>query len=195
VATDDQKPVEYVRRLYDDVRGWYQNADTKAQVVLTIDGAFLAFLTGAIFVKPADLKLIVGAFSWWTWLFLTLMAWCLLASVMSAIHCLWSRIYSQKKLQEFIDSAQSTSGKSVQYSPKTLWFFQMVANLEEDRFRATLEAVDSAFEISAMASQIQILSGNVRTKHRAVNVGFVLAATTLIFFFFAGLSYMMRNAI
>ena len=168
MSTDSEKSVEYARRLYDDVRSWYDNADTKAQVVLAIDGAFLAFLTGAIFSKPGDLKEVVGSFSTWTWSLLALMTLCLLASVISAICCLWSRTYSAKELQEFVEAAQCAKGDSAQYAPKAMWFFQMVANLEERRFRATLEAVNGLFEIEAMASQIQILSKNVRTKHHAL---------------------------
>lgn len=185
-----ENPVEYVRRLYDDVRRWYDNADTKAQIVLAIDGAFLAFLTGAIFAKPGDLRAIVGSFSSLTWSLLALMVLCLIASVISAIWCLWSRIYSVRKLREFIADAQRAKAGPAQFAPKVMWFFQMVANLEQSQFRASLEAVDVSFEIEAMASEIQILSRNVRTKHRAVNAGFVLSATTLIVFFFAGLSYM-----
>ncbi len=193
MRTDSERPVEYARRLYDDVRSWYNNADSKAQVVLAIDGAFLAFLTGAIFAKPSDLKAVVGMFSTWTWSLLALMTLCLMASVISAICCLWSRTYSAEELQELVEAAQHPEGDSAQYAPKEMWFFQMVASLEERRFRATLEAVNGPFEIEAMASQIQVLSKNVRTKHRAVNAGFVLAATTLILFFFAGLSYLARS--
>lgn len=185
---------EYVRRLYDDVRGWYDNADSKAQVVVAIDGAFLAFLTGAIFAKPSDLRDVVGSFSIWTWFLLTLMTLCLCASVICAIWCLWSRIYSKDRLQQFVHAAQQGMGESAHYVPKTMWFFQMVATLDEKRLRTTLHAVDGPFEIDAMASQIHILSGNVRTKHRLVNAGFVLAAATLILFFFAGLSYLVRSA-
>jgi hypothetical protein len=184
--------VEYARRLYDDVRDWYDNADSKAQVVLAIDGAFMAFLTGAIFAKPGDLREIVGSFSVWTWSLLALMTLCLMASVSSAIYCLWSRIYSAGQLQELVEAAQRAKGDSDQYAPKWMWFFQMVANLEEKRFHTTLEAVDGPFETEAMAAQIQILSRNVRTKHRAVNAGFVLAAMTLVLFFLAGLSYLAR---
>jgi hypothetical protein len=54
-------------------------------------------------------------------------------------------------------------------------------------------AIDGPFEIETMAAHIQILSKNVRTKHRAVNAGFVLAAMTLVLFFFAGLSYLARS--
>lgn len=32
-------------RLFEDVRGWYDNADSKAQILLALDGAFLTFLT------------------------------------------------------------------------------------------------------------------------------------------------------
>ncbi|HWM92337.1 MAG TPA: hypothetical protein VN493_16350 [Thermoanaerobaculia bacterium] len=190
MSTDSDKPIEYARRLYDDVRSWYDNADSKAQVVLAIDGAFLAFLTGAIFKEPSDLKAVFGEFSVWTWSLLALMTLCLMASVISAIYCLWSRIYSAEELQKLVEAAQGGNSHPAQYSPQTMWFFQMVANLEEKRFRTTLEAVNDLFEIEAMASQIQIIAKNVRTKHHAVNAGFVLAAATLILFFFAGLSYL-----
>ena len=36
--------IAYSRRLYDDVLGWYRSADAKAQVVIRLDGAFLAFI-------------------------------------------------------------------------------------------------------------------------------------------------------
>jgi hypothetical protein len=52
--------------------------------------------------------------------------------------------------------------------------------------------VDAAFEIEVLASQVLILSGTVRKKHRAANVGFSLAAATLILFFLAGISYLLE---
>lgn len=190
----DDVTVAYARRLYDDVRGWYSNADTKAQVVLAMDAAFVAFVTSAIFGKaPSELKAILGLSYWWTWLWLALMTICLLGSMMNAILCLWSRIYSAEQLRLFVDDAQRTSGTSERYSPKVMWFFQMVSELDKDLFLSTLASVDKRFETEVLASQIRILATNVRNKHRAVNRGFVLAAATLVFFFFAGLSYVARN--
>jgi len=167
-------------------------APIQAQVVLAIDGAFLAFLTSAIFSKPDDLKSIIRCFSGLTWFLLALMAVCLLASVASAIYCLWSRIYSAARLGEVIASAQPEMQRQDIYAPQTVWFFQMLATLDPKRFHATLEGIDDRFEIEALGAQIQILSGNVRDKHRAVNLGFVFAAATMILFFFAGLSYMAQ---
>jgi hypothetical protein len=74
-----------------------------------------------------------------------------------------------------------------------MWFFQMVAALDVDAFRRRLAQADDEFEVEAMASQIHILSGKVRTKHRAVNLGFLFAATTPCLFLFAGISYALKS--
>jgi hypothetical protein len=76
-----------------------------------------------------------------------------------------------------------------------MWFFQMVAALDVDAFRQRLAQADDEFEIDAMASQIHILSGNVRAKHRAANLGFLFAATTLCLFLFAGISYALKGVL
>lgn len=186
-----EKPsIEYARRLYDDVRRWYDSADTKAQVILALDGAFLTFLTSAIFGATE----LTGSFATLTWLLLAAMTVCLVVSMASAIYCLWPRIYSNAGLGEFVETAEREKGRSGLAAPETMWFFQMIAGLEKKPFRTTLESVDESFEMKAMASQIWILSGHVHKKHLAVNVGFVLAATTLILFLLAGLSHLCRLA-
>jgi len=191
MPNDSNPAVGYVRRLYDDVLGWYRSADTKAQVVLGIDSAFVAFLTSAIFAKPVDLKQIVAGFSSWTSMFLVLMLITLLLSISAAIHCLWSRIYSKAELSKIV---QASGGDTASvYEPRIIWFFQMVAALDVAAFRRTLEQMDSPREVAAMASQIYILSGNVQRKHRAANLGFLFAAATLILFLAAGISYALRN--
>ncbi len=185
--------VEYTRRLYDDVRTWYSNADTKAQVVLAIDGGFLAFLTNAIFAKPEDLKAIVALFSSVTWMLLILTTLSLVLSIISAIVCLWSRVYSPRQLRALVEATSRGEPATIHYVPQLMWFFQIVGCLDQARFRRTLEEFDASAEIKAMASQIHILGNNVRAKHRAVNAGFLLAATTLILFLASGLSYLAET--
>jgi hypothetical protein len=188
------RAVDYARRLYDDVLGWYRSADTKAQIVLGIDGAFVAFLTSGIFKKPEELKPIiaVAVLSPWTWLLLCAMVVSLLASILAAIVCLWSRTYSRAELSKTLSAAMKTVSGQKTYDRKTLWFFQFVAILDMDVFRRDLAHADEEFEIEVMASQIQALAGNVRKKHRAANVGFLFAAVTLSLFLFAGISYVVE---
>ena len=187
--------VEYTRRLYDDVRAWYQSADSKAQVALGIDGAFLAFLTSGLFSKPADLRTLVASFSPWTWFFLGLMTLTMLGSIAAAMYCLWSRIYTEAQVQQLVEQARKLSQDQEVYKPTVMWFFQMVGALDPKTFRQTLAKVDLDFEIDAMASEIQILSRNVRKKHGAANVGFLLAAVTLSLFLAAGISYGIKNVL
>jgi hypothetical protein len=171
------------------VLGWYHSAETKAQLVIGIDGAFAAFLTSGIFQKPEDLKGIVAAFSSTTWILIGLMSACLIVSLAAAIFCLWSRIYSESRLQRVITKACKRDPGGNRYAANVMWFFQFVAAIEDDCFRRTLEAADEDFELKAMQAQIPILSSHVRLKHQAANIGFLFSSFTLVLFLLAGLSY------
>lgn len=188
-------PIEYSRRLYDEVRNWYQSADSKAQVALGIDGAFLAFLSSGMFAKPADLKQVVVSFSFWTWSLLVLLILTLLGSIVAAMHCIRSRIESEAKLRKLVNSEQALDRDQGRYSPNLMWFFQMVGVLDPEYFRKTLAKVDLEFELDALAVEIQILSRNVTEKHRAANRALLLAVVTLLLFLAAGISYGIRNTI
>src|SRR5687768_15294422 len=89
----------YIRTLFDHVIEWYKNADTKAQVLLTLDGAFLAFLINPIFQNPDTLASVVAKFGTTTWVFLALTCVSLTVSIASALTCLWSRLYSGDELE------------------------------------------------------------------------------------------------
>jgi hypothetical protein len=182
---------EYARRLYDDVLGWYHNADAKAQVVLGLDGAFLAFVTAAVFQKPDDLTTLTAKFLPLTWRLLGLMATTLVASMAAAIYCLWSRVYFRPTSVVHSIRAKSEPRTPNVYPSAVMWFFQFIAVLDPPMLRRTLMHADAGFEIDALASQISILSENVRRKHLAVNIGFVLAVVTLLLFAGAAASYVV----
>ena len=75
------------------------------------------------------------------------------------------------------------------YPAGAMWFFQLVAGLDEEMFRQTLFSVNARFEIEALSSQIAVLSKNVRRKHIAANIGFALGVATLLLFAGAATSY------
>ncbi len=189
MSGEESSAVAYVRRLYDNVLEWYRSADNKAQVVLGLDGAFLAFLAGAAFAKPDDLRVVVHGFTAVTWFLLAVMTVCLLGSIAAAIHCLQSRLLTRSQLAQLVSAEDRAVGNLRPYRPAQSWFFQILAPLDRERLERTLRNVDSAFEIEALSSQIHVLSQNVEQKHRAVNAGFLLAAITLTLFLLAGASY------
>lgn len=187
----DMTAVEYARRLYDDVLGWYHSADAKAQVVLGLDGAFLAFVAAAAFQKPIDLTGLTAKFSPWTWGLLDLMAATLALSITSAIYCLWSRVYFRPAAAVDRIRAKSDGENTTEYPPGVMWFFQFISVLDRAVFRKTLVGVNASFEIEALASQIIALADNVRKKHLAANLGFAFAVVTLFLFAAAAASYVI----
>jgi hypothetical protein len=83
---------EYLRRLHDDVLSWYRTADTKAQLILTLDGIFITIVSANILVKPDELQARKESFGPVTWSLLGLAAAAMVCSVASAVVCLHSRL-------------------------------------------------------------------------------------------------------
>ena len=190
--TTTSEAVDYSRRLLDLVINWYNNADSKAQVILTLDGVFLTFITSSILASPDDLGKIIGRFGLDTWLFLILMCLCLVGSIVSALVCLLSRIFLLSERDRILRRERAQVKTAEKYSPNVMLFFQSVSWLDHDKFQEQLKTIDTDFEVAALASQIYHLSKRVTTKHKAVNYGFVFAGATLVFFLAVGISYVAR---
>jgi hypothetical protein len=184
------EPLDYSRRLYESVIDWYKNADSKAQIILTLDGAFLTFITSSIFKSPDELSKITQRFTFYTWLFLVLMCLCLVGSIIIALMCLWSRVFISAKRDEVLLLEKEKIKGSERYSPSLMLFFKTISWLDHDKFQAQLIGVDKEFEIKALASQSYLLSKRVYVKHLLINAGFILAAASLMFFLAGGISYL-----
>lgn len=182
--------LDYARRLFERIIDWYKTADSKAQIILTLDGAFLTFLTTSVFKNPDELSRIIQRFNSATWLFLALMSVCLIGSIISALMCLWSRVWLSSKRDAVLVREKARLEEAEKYSPNVMLFFKTISWLNHDKFQAQLAEVDVKFEIKALASQSFLLSQRVNTKHLLVNLGFVLAGASLIFFLAGGISYL-----
>lgn len=193
MAEPKQSPsIEYARSLYADVLAWYHNADTKAQVILTLDGVFLGFLTSTIFSSRAELEAIVARFDRATWTYLGLMCISLVASIVSTVVALWSRLYRPGTITDMFEHAGVVVDDEATYVASTTWFFQHVSRLQAGPLARRLRAIDETFEIDARAAQIVALSKNVAKKHWAVDAGFVFFSLSLILFLAAAVSYLQR---
>jgi hypothetical protein len=183
--------LEYARRLFEDVTTWYQNADTKAEVILTIDGVFLAFLTSSLFAEST--AAILNTVTPLTWVWLVLMSLSLTGSIVSALAGLWSRLHTPTAADKSLEDLHVRVEDGSTYAPESMWFFQRVRRLDERQFQARLQTVDEAFEIQVLAHEIHALSTNVEKKHRWVDRGFVLAGASLVLFLAAGASHVVGH--
>ena len=159
----------------------------KSQVLLTIDGAFLAFLTASIFKAPGDLRPILMKFGIETWILLGLMAFSLIASVGCALLALWSRGVIWRRRSRAGTTPPASPG------PESMAFFEDIRWLDHEGFRRALHRTDQRFEIDALGSSIFVLASNVSKKHRWVDLGFALTAATLLLFLAAAISYLSRT--
>ena len=184
--------LEYSRRVFNSVLEWYKNADSKAQIILTIDGIFLAFITNSIFIEQDKLLKILSKFGGETWLLLALMCLTLAGSILSSILCLWSRVYREDELDEILKNSGVDIKRSETYKPQFMFFFQFISRLQAEQMADKLSAVDEKYEIEALAHETRILSENVMKKHKWVNRGFGLAGLSLLFFLSVGVSYIVR---
>jgi hypothetical protein len=188
-TSDFSDALDYSRRLLERVIDWYKNADLKAQIILTINGAFLTFLTSSIFKNPEELIKVTQRFGALTWVFLILMCVCLVGSIISALLCLFSRILLFSKRDEVLVQAKERINLPQNYEPELMLFFETISWLDHRKFQSQLLTIDREFEIKALASQSYLLSRRVYVKHWLINIGFVLSGGSLIFFLASGISY------
>ena len=172
---------------------WYRNADSKAQIILTLDGALITFLTSSLFKRAEDLSAVTRNVTTVTWVLLIAMCACLAGSIVSALTCLWSRVFLGLKRDSVLGKERRyiQEGENV-YSPNVMFFFKTICWLEHDRFQERLEQVDEEFHIRAVGSQAYLLAKRVYRKHVLVNAGFVLAGASLILFMASGISYLVH---
>lgn len=173
--------VEYARRLYENILGWYAAADTKAQVILGANGTFLTVLAGLLLGKPDDTKSVVDELGVAGWTCAGIFVASVTGAIASAVLCLHSQLLSQERIREIFASHSVAGGDVARvYDPSVLWFFQLVAHLGEERFERQLARVGPLDEIEALGDQSIELAKRVVRKHRWLNFGFALTGLALV---------------
>ena len=192
--TADGSGVEYTRRLYANVLAWYDNADRKAQLILTANGGFLTVLVGFALSRPLEVRQTVDVFGPETWLFVGLTAGGIVASFVSAALALWSRLLSASARDGIFARHGVKLGDPTTYDPSVVWYFQLVRHLDESALERRLQRFSPQDEIDAMVDQIIQLAKRVHEKHLWVNIGFVAMTVGLSCLVATAASYAIRLA-
>jgi hypothetical protein len=190
---DDQITREHLRDLGADLRYWYNSAETKAQLVLTVNGLFTTFLTSSILGSPSTVAQTTGAFGPETWALLAAMATCQVLAILSAVTCLRSRGLSRRKLEQQLAQHGVDPDRPSTYAPElSAFFFFYITALKPRHFTAWISDADREFTTRALASEIVDFSPYVLAKHRWINRAFLLTGLTLALFLATGASYLIR---
>ena len=179
----------YIRRVYASTREWYAVAETKAQLLLTVNGAFVTILYGVLFGKLGDIRAVTARFGPETWTFFGVAVAALMSALACAAGCLWS--FHGRAKEEFAYLGVNPDDPAT-YRPEVLWYFGHLARLRLDAVVETLRKADQNFEAETLSYNVVDLSVKVLRKHRLANVGWALTALSLIALIAAGTSFFVR---
>ena len=187
-----QKPqgLDYVKQLYDDRRAWYQDVQSRAQLILTIDGIAIAFLTGTLLTKASDVSTTIQLFEWDTWVLLALLALSLLFSLLLTSLSMTPRQRSKKLRQDIAGLRGETP-----YPPSGMWWFVHIGALDKGRFVDEAVHTQPEFAARALADDVFELSHHLERKYRLVRRAYKWTAAALVFFMATGADYLVHVAL
>jgi Pycsar effector protein len=185
-AEGDKATVEYLRHMYAMTRAWYTAAETKAQLLLAVNGLFVTILFGILFGNSGDRHLKAAGFGSGTWVLLSVCAVALVTAIICAALCLWS-LHGRAKAD--FDSLKVDPEEPASYQPEVLWYFGHIAHLKRGAVKERLRSVDRGFEIETLSYHVVDLAHKVLRKHRWVNAGWAFTALSLIALVAAGASF------
>ena len=192
--------LDYLVRLYDKTLDWYKIADTKGQLLLTLNGVFITVVATTVFDRPQDLGSRLAAAGSVGLVLVLLSAACLAGSLLSTVICLYSRLSDShlKRLasQEFgVNPADPTT-----YRPVIAGWFGFIASVSSAAQQSAgsaaanhmpeyLQTIDRGSERQMLAAQVVALSKNVLIKHRWVDRAWFLAGCALLGLIGFGVAY------
>lgn len=184
--------VEYLRRMYASTRGWYTAAETKAQLLLAVNGALVTLLFSVLFSRPSDVEAVTAHFGVDTWAFIGMSVTALVSAIVCATLSLWSL---HGRAAKDLARLGVNPGDPDSYRAEALWYFGHVARLQPDAVTERLLKADWSFEARALSYHAIDLARRVLRKHRWVNAGWILTAVALIGLAAAGTSFFIRAQI
>jgi hypothetical protein len=177
--------------MYDRVIDWYKVAETKAQLLLTVNGAFVTVAFGLVSGSIEELRRSLDAAGALTWLFLTLAVVALSGSISAAAATLLSQ-HGRHIREDFAKLDIDPNDEST-YRPEGMWYFGHIAQLQWRGVQSMLQDADDDLEVKVLTYNVHGLSKTVLRKHRLVNLGWLLATVTLLSLIAGAISLLVRG--
>ena len=167
--------LEYTRRLWDKASDWYRNADTKAQITLTLSGTLVGFVSALIL--NTNTRTITNEFSPATWLFFILFGVFIVSALVSSFLALRPRSLTK-------DQKSTTASIS-------LWRFDLIQAKTAENFVTGVKNLASSAEIEALAQHVHELASEGIKKHRWTAYGFFFLTLAVLMLGAAAASYLV----
>jgi hypothetical protein len=176
----------YSRSVYASALDWYKVADSKGQLLLTLNGAYITVLSSAAIAYSQEIRRTAGLPPA-ALVFLAGAAIATAVSILSAIACLHSLSDARLDKLRGLLTERDTSG-AIRYRPAAMYWFGTIARIDRGIGLKMLESADEAFELAALSEEILLLAPNVLAKHRWANRGWAAAGMSLLLLLAAAVS-------
>lgn len=182
----------FAQRLYGNLGEWYKDVHGRAQLVLSLDGAFVTLLAGSIIGNRDEIESATDVFAWETWVLLGLMALSFAISLFYAIRTLTPRNLFKRR----IDSAylDLRGDETEPPPPEVMWWSQFIWRVGWDWFRTRVKTMTDAEERDALSSQIFALSEHLNDKYRFLHRAYIGAGLAVVFLLAASASFVFHVA-
>ncbi len=170
--------LEYLHEQYENILGWYKQAEEKSKFLMTINTIAAGVVNGLVFVssdKVANLKAVssVPVSS-----LLLLSGIVLIGSCIFILRAVWARHRGQEPALK---------------GSERLWFFGHIAAMTREEYHAAVQSWSEAQMEATMTAQNYILACNVRKKFDSLNWAITLTIVALILLFALGVVYALAQ--
>jgi hypothetical protein len=176
--------------MYDRAIDWYKVVESKAQLILTVNGAFVTITFGLLSTRLGELKRTMVGPETWVFMGVALLALC--GSIGYATACLQSR--HEGNIRTDFAQLEVRPDDKESYRPEAMWYFGHVASLRWEWVTERLLAADESFELAALTYNVHGLAKVVLRKHRLANKGWTLTSVALVALIAMGTSIVLRTA-
>jgi len=178
---------DYVTALYKDRLVWFQDVQTRGQILLTIDGIFASFLTATILGNATS---VVTHFWWDSWAFLLILGVSLGTSLFLTVRSIQPR----KKAQMITRLVQDAETALSPYPADVMWWFMTVSRLDQARFLEQAGSPSADLLARALAYEGYDLSKHLAFKYQKIRQAFLFTTIALGAFLAVGASYLYHVA-
>jgi len=171
--------LDYLLKLYDNLLGWYRQAEEKAKFLVTVNTFAVGVVNGLVFFGADRISPVVRTHAALIWTILALCGATLIGSYVFVLGAVWPR-------HHWLDVKLKPSQR--------MWFFGDINAMSMDEFAAGVhEWSDSSLE-ETMIAQTHILSRSVWRKHEALNWAIALTICSLVSLLGLGVAFAIAVA-
>lgn len=172
----------FAEKLNNQITEWYKQAESKAQIVMSLITSFVILLSSLIFTNTSEVQKLIKYFDRITSITLLMSIFFISLGLICMYMCLKSRLT--------VSDTNTKKCNTDCYTSDKMYFFGDHARHEPEILYKSLHQLTEEKILDIYAFQIIAISRNVRSKHLYLNYGFICVVISVLMLIVALLSFL-----